>query len=82
MNRLSDSLIFACSFAQESVNEEGLSSFGVCILDAPTGKFELTFFDDDVCFTRLETLMRQLKPKEIIHEKVRSVSGPSLFFSS
>lgn len=48
-----------------------MSSFGVCILDAPTGKFELAAFDDDACFTRLETLMRQLKPKEIIHAKVR-----------
>ena len=44
-------------------------SFGVCVLDASTAEFQLSSFSDDACRTQLETLLRQLKPKELIHEK-------------
>ncbi|GAA5834783.1 hypothetical protein JCM11251_003661 [Rhodosporidiobolus azoricus] len=44
-------------------------SFGVCVLDASTAEFQLSFFTDDTCRTELETLIRQLKPKEVIHQK-------------
>lgn len=43
--------------------------FGVCVLDASTAEFSLSSFEDDTCRTQIETLIRQLKPKEIIHEK-------------
>ena len=46
------------------------SSFGITVLDAATGAFSLSTFDDDVCRTKLETMFRQLRPKEIVHEKV------------
>lgn len=44
-------------------------SFGICVLDASTAEFQLSHFTDDACRTELETLIRQLKPKEIIHQK-------------
>lgn len=44
-------------------------SFGVCVLDASTAEFSLSFFVDDASRTELETLVRQLKPKELIHQK-------------
>lgn len=39
------------------------------MLDASTAEFSLSSFSDDTCRTQIETLIRQLKPKEIIHEK-------------
>lgn len=39
------------------------------MLDAATAEFSLSSFSDDTCRTQIETLIRQLKPKEIIHEK-------------
>ncbi|GAA6001069.1 mismatch repair ATPase MSH6 [Rhodotorula paludigena] len=44
-------------------------SFGVCVLDASTAEFSLSSFVDDASRTQLETLVRQLKPKELIHQK-------------
>lgn len=44
-------------------------SFGICVLDASTAEFSLSSFTDDACRTQLETLVRQLKPKELIHQK-------------
>ena len=47
-----------------------MSSFCICLLDASTGEFRLTSFDDDICRTRLETMFRQVRPKELLHAKV------------
>lgn len=44
--------------------------FGLCVLDSSTSEFNLSSFEDDVCRTKLETMMRQLRPKEIIFTKV------------
>lgn len=46
------------------------NSFGICILDSATSQFDLSAFSDDVCRTRLETVIRQLRPKEIVYTKV------------
>ena len=43
--------------------------FGVCAVDAATAEFSLSSFEDDISRTGVETLMRQLKPKELLHEK-------------
>ncbi|EGO03735.1 hypothetical protein SERLA73DRAFT_119383 [Serpula lacrymans var. lacrymans S7.3] len=45
------------------------SSFGLCVLDSATSQFDLSAFDDDVCMTKLETMMRQLRPEEVIFTK-------------
>jgi DNA mismatch repair protein MSH6 len=44
--------------------------FGVCVLDCSTSQFKLSAFEDDVCRTKLETLMRQIRPKEVLFKKV------------
>ena len=41
----------------------------MCVLDASTAEFSLSAFEDDASRTQIETLIRQMKPKEIIHEK-------------
>ncbi|KAI0367675.1 DNA mismatch repair protein Msh6 [Pilatotrama ljubarskyi] len=50
-------------------DKEGKQTFGVCVLDSATSEFNLSAFEDDVCRTKLETMMRQLRPKEIIFTK-------------
>ncbi|KAF8609778.1 DNA mismatch repair protein Msh6 [Ceratobasidium sp. AG-I] len=47
--------------------EEG--EFGICVLDAATGEFNLSGFKDDVVRTRLETIIRQIRPKELVFTK-------------
>ncbi|KAI0630999.1 DNA mismatch repair protein Msh6 [Trametes polyzona] len=54
--------------AQEN-NKDGKQTFGICVLDSATSEFNLSAFEDDVCRTKLETLMRQLRPKEILFTK-------------
>jgi DNA mismatch repair protein MSH6 len=49
---------------------EGEGAFGICVLDSSTSEFNLSYFHDDVCRTKLETLMRQLRPKEVVFTKV------------
>ncbi|KLT40648.1 putative mismatch repair-related protein [Cutaneotrichosporon oleaginosum] len=45
------------------------SAFGICVMDASTGEFNLTAFEDDICRTRLETMFRQIRPKELVFAK-------------
>ncbi|KAI0319317.1 muts domain V-domain-containing protein [Amylostereum chailletii] len=54
---------------REAECQDGNTTFGVCSLDCSTSEFNLSAVDDDVCRTRLETLLRQLRPKEIIFTK-------------
>lgn len=49
--------------------EESDGVFGLCVLDSATSEFNLSAFTDDVCRTRLETTLRQLRPKEIVFTK-------------
>jgi DNA mismatch repair protein MSH6 len=51
-------------------NSDSKNKFGICVLDCSTSQFNLSAFEDDVCRTRLETLMRQLRPKELLFTKV------------
>ncbi|KAI0350882.1 DNA mismatch repair protein Msh6 [Trametes cingulata] len=50
-------------------DKDGKQTFGICVLDSATSEFNLSAFEDDVCRTKLETMMRQLRPKEIIFTK-------------
>jgi DNA mismatch repair protein MSH6 len=61
---------------QETLNSERLPIYGFAILDAATAEFNLIGFEDDISRTRLETLFRQLRPQEVIHEK-GGLSGPT-----
>jgi DNA mismatch repair protein MSH6 len=49
---------------------DGGKKFGVCVLDCATSQFNLSALEDDVCRTKLETLMRQVRPKEVLFTKV------------
>lgn len=46
------------------------NTFGICVLDCSTSQFDLTVFEDDICRTKLETLIRQIRPKEMLFMKV------------
>ncbi|EIW55250.1 DNA mismatch repair protein Msh6 [Trametes versicolor FP-101664 SS1] len=50
-------------------DKDGKQTFGICVLDSATSEFNLSAFEDDICRTKLETMMRQLRPKEIIFTK-------------
>lgn len=54
--------------------QEGLDgdvpSFGISFVDTATGSFHLTEFVDDAELTRFETFVAQIRPKELILEKV------------
>ncbi|KAK8845368.1 hypothetical protein IAR55_006081 [Kwoniella newhampshirensis] len=67
-----------CVAIKESVSDsDGLSSFGVCVMDASTGEFSLSAFHDDICRTRLETLFRQVRPRELLHARGNLSVGTS-----
>lgn len=44
-------------------------TFGVCVVDAATAQFSMSHFQDDVSRAGLETLIRSLRIKELLHEK-------------
>jgi len=56
--------------------------FGICVLDTSTSQFNLSAFEDDVCRTRLETLMRQIRPKEILFKKVSQIFVAKTVFNA
>ncbi|KAK1221756.1 DNA mismatch repair protein msh6 [Marasmius sp. AFHP31] len=59
-----------CISVREIESEDGSSNvFGVCVLDCSTSQFDLSVFQDDICRTKLETLMRQVRPKELLFTK-------------
>ncbi|KAL4079502.1 muts domain V-domain-containing protein [Scleroderma citrinum] len=58
-----------CISIREHTSSPKGCSFGICVLDSATSQFNMSAFDDDVCLTKLETLFRQLRPKEVIFTK-------------
>ncbi|KAG6815417.1 hypothetical protein H0H87_002062 [Tephrocybe sp. NHM501043] len=56
-------------FEEEAQETPDKNKFGVCVLDCSTSQFDMSAFEDDVCRTKLETLMRQLRPKELLFLK-------------
>ena len=67
---LTDDQAGHCLSIREDEEGSEYGNFGICILDSATSEFNLSTFDDDVCRTKLETLIRQLRPKEIVFTKV------------
>ncbi|KAK2461207.1 hypothetical protein APHAL10511_006734 [Amanita phalloides] len=59
--------IAVCEGEQEL--PDGGKLFGVCVLDCATSQFNMSALEDDICRTKLETLMRQVRPKEILFTK-------------
>ncbi|KAF9051391.1 muts domain V-domain-containing protein [Panaeolus papilionaceus] len=55
--------------SKDGTDPDSARKFGICVLDCSTSQFNLSFFEDDVCRTQLETLMRQICPKELVYKK-------------
>lgn len=73
---LTDEQAGHCVSIREEGEEDpktGKQRFGLCVLDSATSEFNLSAFEDDVCRTKLETMIRQLRPKEIVFTKVGDV---------
>ncbi|KAF8475994.1 muts domain V-domain-containing protein [Kalaharituber pfeilii] len=66
---LQDEMSVYCVSIKESVSSEGCPLFGICFVDTATGAFQLTEFEDDLEFTKFETFVAQIRPKELILEK-------------
>ncbi|CAA20855.1 MutS protein homolog [Schizosaccharomyces pombe] len=67
---LTSDLSTYCMAIKESLqsdNEE--PSFGICFIDTSTGGFHMCEFTDDIHRTKLDTLLTQVRPKELILEK-------------
>ena len=60
-----------CISIRELDPESDRGSFGICVLDSATSEFNMSAFEDDACRTRLETMLRQLRPKELLYTKVQ-----------
>ncbi|KAI8805196.1 DNA mismatch repair protein msh6 [Cladochytrium replicatum] len=61
-----------CMAVKESdMSESSGPTFGICFVDTSTAEFSLCQFVDDAERTQFETLLLQLKPKELVLEKSR-----------
>ncbi|KAI0002351.1 DNA mismatch repair protein Msh6 [Xylariaceae sp. FL0662B] len=67
---LQDDTATYCVAVKESIVGDH-PAFGVAFVDAATGQFFLSEFEDDVDLTRFETLVAQTSPRELILEKSR-----------
>ncbi|KAK7206351.1 putative DNA mismatch repair protein Msh6 [Myxozyma melibiosi] len=66
---LTDEMSTFCVAIKEGVSETGTPMFGVCYVDTATGAFSLTQLEDDVDYNMFQTVIAQLRPKELILEK-------------
>ncbi|TPX35274.1 polyribonucleotide nucleotidyltransferase [Synchytrium microbalum] len=66
---LTDDMSTYCLSLKEELVSENRPKFGVCFVDTATAEFRICSFDDDIDRTRLETLLLQLKPRELVLEK-------------
>jgi DNA mismatch repair protein MSH6 len=46
-------------------------AYGISFVDTATARFEITEFTDDVDMAKFETLIAQLRPRELLLEKVQ-----------
>lgn len=65
---LQDDMAVYCAAIKESIID-GKPSFGISFVDAATGQFFLTEFEDDVDLTKFETFVAQISPRELLLEK-------------
>lgn len=67
---LQDEMATYCVAIKESM-EDGKPCFGISFVDTSTGEFSMTQFEDDLELTKFETFVAQIRPKELVLEKVR-----------
>ncbi|OTB17517.1 hypothetical protein K445DRAFT_316134 [Daldinia sp. EC12] len=65
---LQDDMATYCVAIKESVVDDH-PAFGVAFVDAATGQFFVSEFEDDVDLTKFETLVAQTSPRELLLEK-------------
>ncbi|KAF6226948.1 hypothetical protein HO133_008389 [Letharia lupina] len=65
---LQDDMSTYCVAIKES-EQEGRPAFGIAFVDTATAQFFLTGFEDDVEMTKFETLIAQIRPREVLLEK-------------
>lgn len=69
LDMISDDMATYCMAIKESTTEKGEKIFGACFVDTATSELNfIELVDDDEC-TKLDTLITQIKPKEILCEK-------------
>jgi len=67
---LQDDMATYCAAIKEVMIDDK-PSFGIAFVDAATGQFWLSEFEDDVELTRFETFVAQISPRELLLEKSR-----------
>ncbi|ORY03012.1 DNA mismatch repair protein Msh6 [Basidiobolus meristosporus CBS 931.73] len=60
---------YCMAIKEECAGDNALPSLGICFVDTATAAFYICCFEDDLERTRFETLILQIKPKEVILEK-------------
>ncbi|KAK8075867.1 DNA mismatch repair protein msh6 [Apiospora hydei] len=65
---LQDDMATYCAAIKEST-VDGHPAFGIAFVDAATGQFFVSEFDDDVDLTKFETFVAQTNPRELLLEK-------------
>lgn len=65
---LQDDMAVYCAAIKETFID-GRPAFGIAFVDAATGQFFLSEFEDDVDLTKFETFVAQISPRELLLEK-------------
>ncbi|RCK63541.1 DNA mismatch repair protein MSH6 [Candida viswanathii] len=69
LNMISNDMSTYCLSIKEQQNDDGTKVFGVAFVDTATSELNFIELHDDAECTKLDTLITQVKPKEIICEK-------------
>ncbi|KAJ4286318.1 DNA mismatch repair protein msh6 [Kalmusia sp. IMI 367209] len=65
---LTDDMSTYCMAVKE-IDRDNLPAFGVAFVDTSTAQFQFCEFTDDIDMTKFETLIAQMRPKELLIEK-------------
>ncbi|KAJ3273239.1 DNA mismatch repair protein msh6 [Terramyces sp. JEL0728] len=66
-----DMSTFCMSIKEEQPNPNLPPHFGISFVDTATSEFNVSYFQDDISRTQFETLITQVKPKELVLEKLK-----------
>lgn len=69
LDMISDDMATYCMSIKESTTEKGEKLFGVSFVDTATSELNFVELVDDEECTKLDTLITQIKPKEVLCEK-------------
>ncbi|KAJ3259340.1 DNA mismatch repair protein msh6 [Boothiomyces macroporosus] len=64
-----DMSTFCMAIKEDQPNPNLPPSFGISFVDTATSEFNVSYFQDDFNRTQFETLITQIKPKELVLEK-------------